>query len=119
MNIPWQPITHDQLLALIKEELAELSDALKIRFADVHTPLYTIKCQRNLSSIIEEIFVVGRYENYVIIFDDVEDEFAIAELTSEGKPITHWSLSWNLMATLQNLEKRISIGKNVITDTLI
>ncbi len=105
MSTAWQPITRNQLTTLIEQEQAALSDELKTLFATVYTPCYTLKCQRGSNEIIEEIFIVGRYENYVIIFDDVEDEFAIAELTSEGKPITHWSLSWNLMATLQNLEK--------------
>jgi hypothetical protein len=79
----WQPITKERLLKRIEEDILQLSEEARQKFESIKIPLTRVKCRRKhfYGEGYDEdpIFIVGRSGNKLLVFDDVEDEFAIAE----------------------------------------
>jgi hypothetical protein len=74
----WTAITATQLEKIISESLQIISPEEKIKFDSIRVPLYTVDCVRGKSAKVEKVFVVARSGKKIIIYDDVEDEFAVA-----------------------------------------
>ena len=105
----WERITKEELVTLIQESIAGISPELKEKFDKIKVPAYEIDCQYNNSGIKEKIFVVAKFETRLIIYDDVEDEFGIADMNSNSI-LTNWVLLGELEYALLNINKKEIFG---------
>ena len=101
----WQPISETKLKLQLEDAVAEMSELDRKKFISVQTPLYRIPCRRITNKTADEqIFVVARSENKILLFDDVEDEFGVADLVETSLPVLEkWELVGDLEAALRKL----------------
>ena len=102
----WQPITDNELSLLIEEAILELSEEARLKFESVRTPISKVRCKRFDSDQYGEelLFVIGRSGNKLLVFDDVEDDFGIADLAAHGDtPLENWRLFGTLEYALLGL----------------
>ena len=91
----WQPITLQQLSTIVQQSLSQVPE----EFEKIKVPFYQIRCKRCSGSENEKIFVVAKSETKLLIFDDVEDEFAIADMPVNSNEIL---IDWVLCGTLEH-----------------
>ena len=81
-----------------------MSDVERKKFASFQTPIYRISCRRNNQTAEEQIFVVAHSKNKILLFDDVEDEFGIADLVeTPSRVLKEWELVGDLVTALRKL----------------
>jgi hypothetical protein len=89
----WQPITEKDLSLQIEEELSQMPEEARQKFERIRTPMTTIACWRSEHYGEERLWVLGRSGNKLLAFDDVEEDFAIADIASpDALPLKHWTL---------------------------
>lgn len=86
----WKPITKNQLMKIISKEEHEIPQTLYRRYLAYKVDPYKIDCIRSNISGLEQVFVVAKKDNKLIIYDDVEDEFCITSIPFEGE-LREWS----------------------------
>jgi len=101
--MPWQPITEEALLALLKEELAQIPEDLSARYVAAHQPPCLVPCERGMGT--EFVFLVFRCNDRFVIYDDVEEEFAVAMQSNMSHGVMRaWvpagSLEWAMKAVI-------------------
>jgi hypothetical protein len=91
----------------MEEEIFYMSEEARQKFESIKIPLTHMKCRRKhfYGEGYDEdpIFIVGRSGNKLLVFDDVEDEFAIAEPEPGATFLEHWRLSGELEMALKHL----------------
>lgn len=78
----WQPITADNLDALVTEQLRACSSAQQAAFARYRVPFYAVPIHR-LGSV-EWVFVVAEFASGVLYYEDVEEGFEVSALGADG-----------------------------------
>lgn len=100
----WTPIQKNELATHLQEELEKMSSDLKGKFAAIQTPLYQVPCDRGGSYSNEKIFVLGSTEDKILVFDDVEDEYGVADrLENPGTMLHQWQLYGALETALNSM----------------
>lgn len=98
----WNPITLHDLKELIASNLNQMSEASNTLFKEYKVEYYQLPCIRSLEVGQELIFVVAAYEDRVLVFDDVENEFGIAIVPEDGI-LKSWGLYGDLEFALKSL----------------
>lgn len=74
--MPWQPVSEEKLLSLLAEEIAKLPPDLQT-LVQTDCPLpQLVPCERGLGT--EFVYLIFRCNDRIVIYDDVEEEFAVA-----------------------------------------
>lgn len=98
----WSPLSRLQFDEILAEEVTGLPpDARKI-YEDNAISVAEHACDRGEQYGIEHVFVVARAGPRLLLFDDVEDEFAIGEPDNDGV-LRDWGLYGELVFALRNL----------------
>src|SRR5882672_2568584 len=69
----WKPITRDEMAALLDEQLAECQPDELEQFSRIRVPLRPAPIER--CGKIESVFVVAALEDWVLVFEDIEQGF--------------------------------------------
>ena len=99
----WKPITKEGLQIVLQDTLHDMPDDLKKIFQDKSTPLMRIPCRRGNAKTLDHVFVIAEFANLLLIFDDVEDEFAVVSRPTDGSAITGWSLFPDLNSAFREM----------------
>jgi hypothetical protein len=100
----WQPITEEKLLLQIEEELSSMPEEALRKFESTRTSITTVRCKRSDQYGEEQLFIIARSGNKLLIFDDVEEEFGVADITSLGDaPLEYWEFFGSLKYALLGL----------------
>lgn len=100
----WRPITSAELADRLDEELEAMPIDMREQYKSVAVSVYPISCDRGGVMGEEQIYVVGQIGDLLLVFDDVEDEFGIAQYPcSDSNPLTCWELVGTLEQTLKKL----------------
>jgi len=100
----WQSISESELNSEIQRALKKMSKADLQKFTRIQVPPYKISCGRN--GVDEEIFVVARVGNKILVYDDVENEFGVAELDASAI-LKNWGLIGDLVYALKHFVKSV------------
>lgn len=98
----WQPITREMLDVLLSVCLNAMGERSIALFQQYHVEPYLISCIRTPEIGQEMVYVVARFGEKVLIFDDVEDEFGIG-IISQNELLENWRLYGTLEAALNML----------------
>lgn len=71
----WQPITVDELEALLADQLPGCSPAQQTAFARYRVPFYSVPFQRRFG--LEQALVVAELPSSLLYYEDVEDGFEV------------------------------------------
>lgn len=98
-----QPVPRSRFEDILREELATLTtEELKI-YETYATAVLEQRCYRDEHYGMEKVFVVARAGTRLLVFDDVEDEFAIGDSDNDGI-LRKWDLYGPLVVALRNLK---------------
>ena len=78
----WSPITESDLQGLLDEQLAACSQQERDLYSRIKTHLRRVPLQRFAE--IEAVYLVGEYNGYLLVFDDVEGGFEWCRPDSDG-----------------------------------
>ena len=102
LNDDWTPISRSELENRFKTEVAALpADVLNIYKQNAIT-IAEQPCFRSEQYGTERVFVVARSGSQLLIFDDVEDEFAVGAPSDDGV-LREWGLCGDLIDALRLL----------------
>lgn len=102
LNDDWEPISRPELENRLKTEVAALpADVLNIYKQHAIT-IAEQPCFRSEQYGTERVFVVARSGSQLLIFDDVEDEFAVGSPSDDGV-LRQWGLCGDLIDALRLL----------------
>ena len=102
LNDDWKPISRPELETRLKTEAAGLpADVLSIYKKHAIT-IAEQPCLRSERYGTERVFVVARSGSQLLIFDDVEDEFAVGAPSDDGV-LREWGLCGDLIDALRLL----------------
>ena len=100
LNDDWKPISRADLDSRLKSEVAALPpDALRT-YKEHAVAIVEQPCFRSEQYGPERVFVVARSDARLMVFDDVEDEFAIGVPDEDGILRT-WGLYGDLVDALR------------------
>lgn len=95
---------------ILKQDVAQLPPEVLRLYEEHSIPTVELKCHGSEEYGVEHVFVVARAGVRVLLFDDVEEEFAIGIPDSDGI-----LRRWDLFGQLQLAIRRLST--NVLGDT--
>ena len=102
LNDDWTPISRPELENRLRTEVAALpADVLNIYKQHAIT-IAEQPCFRSEQYGAERVFVVARSGLQLLIFDDVEDEFAVGAPSDDGV-LREWGLCGDLIDALRLL----------------
>ena len=102
LNDDWKPISRPELENRLKTEVAGLpADVLSI-YEEHAITIAEQPCFRSKQYGAERVFVVARSGSKLLIFDDVEDEFALGAPSDDGV-LREWGLCGDLIDSLRLL----------------
>ncbi|MCW0377485.1 hypothetical protein NB697_000331 [Xanthomonas sacchari] len=78
----WQPITVDELKALVSDQLPGCSPAQQTAFARYRVPFYSVPFQRIFG--LEQALVVAELPSGLLYYEDVENGFEVGVLDADG-----------------------------------
>lgn len=96
----WMPIRLPDLETRVRAELSALPSDLLNNYRERETAIAGQPCFRSEQYGIERVFVVARSGARLLIFDDVEDEFAIGVADQDGI-LRNWGLCGDLIDALR------------------
>jgi hypothetical protein len=95
----WHPITEHELAPQVQQAVEQMAEDVRSKFVSIQIPMQKLACRRSGQYGDELLIAVARSGNRVIVFDDVEDEFAVANLpVNTGEALS----DWELVGTLEN-----------------
>jgi hypothetical protein len=98
----WQPLSRAGFEDVLKQEVMQLPpEALKIYEAHA-SGIVEQPCYRSEQYGIERVFVVARHGVRVLLFDDVEDGFAVGVPDSDGV-LRNWGQDGPLLVAVRGL----------------
>jgi hypothetical protein len=102
----WQPLSRAGFEDVLKREVTQLPpEALKIYDAYA-SGIVEQPCYRSEQYGIERVFVVARHGARVLLFDDVEDEFAVGVPDNDGV-LRDWGLYGPLLVAVRGLAEEL------------
>jgi hypothetical protein len=102
----WKAVSEEQLEEKIEECASALPARAREKFDKYKVNPHRISCFRSDKSGIEFVFVVAKNDCCVILYDDVEDEFAIARI-ADHVPTVEWQLCGELEYALYALPESL------------
>ena len=94
----WQPIEEARLWTRLQADIEALSPATRSLLPTLSRPLAALYCERTKGNA-ERLFVIARVGERALVYDDVEEEYAIAHVP-EGGLLRNWQLYGPLEAAL-------------------
>jgi len=94
----WSPITEEQMLDLLEEQLAACTPERREVFERYRVPPYRAPLIRYGKS--ELVFVVAVKDGEALYYEDVEDGFNRSPLSQSGAILEHWCNQDDLQAAL-------------------
>lgn len=104
----WKQIQGRELALIVRREIEHMGADARGKFSQVRIPPRRLACRRSEQYGDEWLIAVARLGNRVIVFDDVEDEFGIAELCGNPPEVLH---DWRLVGTLECALKEAFLHK--------
>ena len=102
----WQPLSRAGFEDVLKQEVTQLTpEALKI-YEAYASGIVEQPCYRSGQYGIERVFVVARHGERLLLFDDVEDEFAVGVPDSDGV-LRDWGLYGPLLVAVRGLAEEL------------
>ena len=99
----WNPLSRARFNEILQEDIANLPpDAVDI-FRTCKTGVEQQPCYRSDTFGLEQVFVVARDGVRLLLFDDVEDEYAIGVPDGDGV-LRKWELYGDLVLSLRALK---------------
>jgi hypothetical protein len=94
----------DEVEHLLKIEQADFTAAEQAKFARTKVPVRQIKCFRGEQKAEGHLFVVADDGKTAVVFDDVEEEFAICKTNLLDSVPREWGLAGSLVFALMHLK---------------
>jgi hypothetical protein len=94
----------DEVEHLLKTEQAEFTAAEHAKFARVKIPVRQVPCFRSEQKTQGHLFVVANDGKTAVVFDDVEEEFAICKSHLLDAVVREWGLAGSLVFALMHLK---------------
>jgi hypothetical protein len=86
--VDWQSATIEQVIEIVKADLARCTPDQIAVFEKYRTPPYRAPLSRYGQD--ESVIVVAQKENEVVYWEDVEEGFNVSPLVTDGKVLEHW-----------------------------
>lgn len=102
ITMNWEPMSRTEFDKIMTMAVKELSKEGKKLFSSVSIDPLIIKCIRNKKSDIESVFAVAKLSDFYLIYDDVEEEFAVGHTHSDSI-LRGWFLYGELELALRGL----------------
>ena len=83
-NNEWQPITEEELLEILDEDIAWLPDQHRPSWERYAVTPRRAEIVRSAEVGVEPVWVVAQRENRIVFYDDVEEEWAVGRLKGES-----------------------------------
>jgi hypothetical protein len=99
----WKPYSIDELEHLLKNEQVDFSAAEHAKFTRTKVPVRQVRCFRSEQMTDDHLFVVADDGKTAILFDDVEEEFAICKSHLLDGVVREWGLAGSLVFALMHL----------------
>jgi hypothetical protein len=100
----WKPYSIEELEHLLKNEEADFSANEHAKFARTKVPVRQVPCFRSEPKTDGHLFVVADDGKTAIVFDDVEEEFAICKSDLLDGVVREWGLAGSLVFALMHLK---------------
>ncbi|CAJ0783317.1 hypothetical protein LMG19083_01026 [Ralstonia psammae] len=97
-DIMWQPIEEAELWNRLQADIQGVSPTTRSLVPTLSRPLATLYCERTNGNT-ERLLVIVRVGERALVYDDVEEEYAIAHVP-EGGLLRNWQLYGPLEAAL-------------------
>lgn len=94
----------DEVEHLLKIEQADFTAAEHAKFARTKAPVKQVPCFRSEQKAEGHLFVVADDGKTAIVFDDVEEEFAICKSHLLDGVVREWGLAGSLVFALMHLK---------------
>jgi len=101
----FRPITEAEFDELLTREKERLPPEQRGFLRSIEVPVTKVPCFRSEQYGVERVFAIARFEEEILIFDDVEDEFALGKLDPVGT-IRDWGLCGDLIDALRIIQQR-------------
>lgn len=110
MNEKWEPISLSELLRLMEEETDRLSASQRDYFELIKVCPEVMPLHRP-NKFCEDAYVLAKHEGFVIFYDDIEEDFAVARCQGLAKKMTIDCLFMDFSAALMYVSEHVS-GKD-------
>jgi len=94
----------DEVEHLLKTEQADFTAAEHAKFARTKIPVRQVRCFRSEQKTEGHLFVVADDGKTAVVFDDVEEEFAICKTQLLDGEVREWGLAGSLVFALMHLK---------------
>jgi len=99
----WKPYSIDEMEHLLKNEQADFSAHEHAKFARTKVAVREVRCFRTEQKTDGHLFVVADDGKTAIVFDDVEEEFAICKSQLLDGVVREWGFAGSLVFALMHL----------------
>ena len=99
-----KPYSIDEMDHLLKTEQADFTAAEHAKFARTKVPVRQVRCFRSEQKIEGHLFVVADDGKTAVVFDDVEEEFAICKSHLLDGVVREWGFARSLVFALMHLK---------------
>ena len=100
----WKPYSIEEMEHLLKTEQSDFSAAEHAKFARTKVPVRQAPCYRSEQKADGRLFVVADDGKTAIVFDDVEEEFAICKSQLLDGVVREWGFAGSLVFALMHLK---------------
>src|SRR5688572_12064103 len=101
----WKPCTMQEMENLLEEGQADFSPDEHAKFARTKVPVTKARCFRSEQYPDDALFVIASDGEEAVMFDDVDEEFAICKANAIGDGVIRaWTLVGSLSAALIHLK---------------
>jgi hypothetical protein len=104
----FRPITEAEFDALLSGEKGRLPLEQSSFVRSIEVPTTKVPCFRSEQYGVEHLFAIARFGEELLLFDDVEDEFAFGKPDSDGT-LRNWGLCGDLIDALRIIQQRVSL----------
>ena len=94
----------DEVEHLLTTEQADFTAAEHAKFARTKIPVRQVRCFRSEQKTEGHLFVVADDGKTAVVFDDVEEEFAICKTQLLDGEVREWGLAGSLVFALMHLK---------------
>ena len=99
-----KPYSIDEMNHLLETEQADFTAAERAKFARTKVPVRQVPCFRSEQKTDGHLFVVADDGKTAVVFDDVEQEFAICKSQLLDGVVREWGLAGSLIFALMHLK---------------
>ena len=99
-----KPYSIEEMEHLLKNEQADFTAAEHVKFERTKVPMRQVRCFRSEQKTDGHLFVVADDGKTAIVFDDVEEEFAICKSQLLDGVVREWGFAGSLVFALMHLK---------------